>query len=113
LQPEIKHIFADGLYAKETHIPAGMRLGKHTHSYTHFSILAKGSVVVRSGKDWATYEAPACIEIKADIEHEVQALTDATWYCVHSTDETDEEKIDQVLIHKGEEQWQAGKTLTP
>lgn len=112
MEPKIAHIFADGLYAKETHIPAGMRLGKHTHSYTHFSILAKGAVVVRAGKDWFTYEAPACIEIKADIEHEVQALTDATWYCVHSTDETDTEKIDEVLILKGNEECQAGKNST-
>ena len=113
MQPKIAHIFADGLYAKETHIPAGMRLGKHTHSYTHFSILAKGFVKVTANGTWTMYQAPACIEIKANIEHEVQAVTDATWYCVHGTDETDPEKIDEVLIHKGEKPCQDGKNSTP
>ena len=46
-------------------------------------------------------EAPACIEIKAGMYHGVKALTDVVWYCIHSTDETNPDKVDQVLI-KGE-----------
>lgn len=99
----ITHIFADGLYAKETEIPAGMLLAKHLHDYTHFSILAKGRVRVWANDVMAEYEAPACIEIKANIEHEVQAITDATWYCVHATQETDPKKVDTVLITGGRE----------
>lgn len=102
MEASINHIFADGLYAKETHIPAGMRLGKHTHNYTHFSILGKGSVIVRAGGVPKVYEAPACIEIKAFVPHEVEAISDCTWYCVHATDEKDESKVDRVLIEKGE-----------
>jgi quercetin dioxygenase-like cupin family protein len=100
LEPEIKHIFADGLYAKEAHIPAGMMVFKHVHEFTHFSILAKGSVVVRVGDSIEVYDAPACIEIKANVEHDVTAVTDVTWYCVHATDEKDESKVDEVLITK-------------
>lgn len=101
MEPLIKHNFADGLYAKETHIPAGLKLAKHTHQFTHLSILASGSVRIRAGEEIKTYEAPVCIEIKAGIEHEVQALTDAVWYCIHAVDETDETKIDEVIITKG------------
>jgi quercetin dioxygenase-like cupin family protein len=97
----IRHLFADGLYAKESHVPANMLLAKHTHDYTHFSILAKGRVRVWADDVMTEYEAPACIEIKANVEHEVQAITDVTWYCIHATQETDPEKVDQVLILGG------------
>jgi quercetin dioxygenase-like cupin family protein len=101
MTPVIQHIFADGLYAKETHIPAGMLLAKHTHTYTHFSILAKGEVNVWADDQLTVYTAPACIEIRANVEHEVQAITDSTWYCVHATSATDPEKVDQILITEG------------
>jgi hypothetical protein len=32
MEPDIQHYFADNLYAKQAHIPAGLRLGKHTHA---------------------------------------------------------------------------------
>jgi quercetin dioxygenase-like cupin family protein len=101
MEPDIQHYFADNLYAKQAQIPAGLRLGKHTHTYTHLSILAKGAVYVYVDDIRHYYEAPACIEIKANLVHEVEALTDVTWYCVHATDETDETKVDEVLIQQG------------
>ena len=101
MQPLIKHNFGDGLYAKETHLPAGPKLAKHTHKFTHLSILASGRVIVRAGGKAKVYEAPTCIEIKGGIEHEVQALADSVWYCIHAVDETDETKIDEVIITKG------------
>jgi quercetin dioxygenase-like cupin family protein len=106
----IKHHFADHLYAKEMRIDAGMRVEKHMHDYTHLSILGKGRVEV---KTWETdkdglksmlreeYKAPACIEIPANVPHQITALTNAVWYCIHATDETDPAKVDQVLIEKG------------
>lgn len=101
MEPEIQHFFGDGLYAKEAHIPAGMWLQKHTHTFTHFSILARGKVsVTRDDQQTTVYVAPACIEIKAGISHAIHALEDSTWYCVHATNETDETKVDEVLIGK-------------
>jgi hypothetical protein len=37
------HHFSDGLYAKETAFTAGEAILKHTHNYSHLSILAKGN----------------------------------------------------------------------
>lgn len=96
------HHFSDGLYAKQMHIPAGHVAGTHSHSYSHLSVLAKGDVVVVVGDDYFEYSAPACIHIRANAEHKIFAKTDATWFCIHATDETDVEKIDEVLIHKGD-----------
>jgi hypothetical protein len=46
------------------------------------------------------YKAPACIKIKAGVNHVVHALEDSEWFCVHATEETDANKIDQVLIKR-------------
>lgn len=100
MEPQIKHNFADGLYAKETHLPAGLSLAKHTHQFTHLSILASGKVLVTAGEEQTIYEAPCCIEIHKGIEHEVTAITDAVWYCIHAVDETDETRVDEVIIAK-------------
>jgi quercetin dioxygenase-like cupin family protein len=97
-EPQIIHHFADHLYAKETHIPAGQTLIKHKHNFTHLSILASGKVIVANAGENHIIEAPACIEIKESMYHGVKALTDVVWYCIHATDETDPAKVDEVLI---------------
>ena len=94
----ITHHFSDGLYAKETRFPAGVAILKHTHDFSHLSILAKGKVAVMKGEAVEIVEAPACIEIKAGMTHGVKALTDCVWFCIHATDEKDVSKVDDVLI---------------
>jgi len=92
------HHFSDGLYSKEMHIPKGYTAISHKHNHSHLSILAKGSVMVTTDIDSMQYTAPACIEIKAEINHAIFALEDCVWYCIHATNETDTDKIDKVLI---------------
>lgn len=93
------HHFSDGLYAKEMHIPKGYMVGTHCHKYSHLSLLAKGSVIVHiDDADKVQYKAPACIEIAKHKHHGIEALEDSVWYCIHATEETDLENIDNVLI---------------
>lgn len=94
----ITHHFSDGLYAKEARFPAGVAILKHTHDFSHLSILAKGKVAVMKGDDVEIINAPACIEIKAGLTHGVKALEDCVWFCIHATDETDASKVDNVLM---------------
>jgi len=94
----IIHHFADQLYAKETHISEGQTLVQHQHTYSHFGVLAKGKVILANAGESQIIEAPACIEIKAGLNHGVKALTDCVWYCIHATDEKDPSKVDEVLI---------------
>lgn len=95
---EVLHHFSTGVYAKETKIPAGTTLGKHTHSYTHMSLLASGWAEVTKGEEVFTLRGPAIVEIKADTPHQVKALTDVVWFCIHATEETDEHNIDTTLL---------------
>jgi len=98
--PEIVHHFSDGLYTKQFRIPKGYMVGQHQHLYSHLSILAKGSVILKTDDYNTKYEAPACIEIKAGVTHFIEALEDTVWYCIHHTDEKDVNKIDEVLTRK-------------
>jgi mannose-6-phosphate isomerase-like protein (cupin superfamily) len=91
------HHFSDGLYAKETHIPANHWLIQHAHSYDHLSILVKGSVELTVDNKTSVIHAPACINICANTHHGVKSLTDVVWYCIHATDCTDVNQIDDVL----------------
>ena len=101
VDPKIAHHFSHGLYAKKMEIPAGYRATTHSHKFSHLSILAKGNVIVEVDGESTAYSAPACVEISAHAKHQIVALTDVVWFCVHATEETDEEKIDQVLIAEG------------
>ena len=102
-QPEIRHHFSGGVYAKETIIPAGMQLVQHAHKFEHLSILAQGTVEMIIDGCRRVVHAPACLTIQQNKHHGVKALTDTVWFCVHSTDCTDSESIDEVLIAPMEE----------
>jgi quercetin dioxygenase-like cupin family protein len=41
---------------------------------------------------------PTALIIPAGKVHRIDAITDSVWFCVHATEETDPEKVDQVLI---------------
>lgn len=94
----IAHFFSDGLYTKQMTLAKGYLATSHVHKYSHLSILAQGEVQVKVNGIISHYTAPACIEIKADSEHEIYAMQDVIWYCIHNTDEKDINKIDEVLI---------------
>jgi quercetin dioxygenase-like cupin family protein len=99
---DITHHFWPGVYGKRTVMPAGTHGVQHAHTYAHCSILKRGDVMVQDGSGvWRTHSAPACIVIPAGIRHEVRALTDAEWWCIHPSDETDPEHIDESLIEGG------------
>jgi len=93
----ISHHFGGGVYAKETLIPAGLKLTQHVHPFDHLSILASGSVLVKTPDGCCKYDGPACIFIKAGVAHEVTSLTKASWFCIHATTETDPLLIDEAL----------------
>jgi len=94
----IHHHFSSGVYAKETRIPAGYVLVQHVHKHDHLSILASGSVEMVVDGVKSVVEAPACLTIAAGKHHGIKSITDVVWYCVHATDCTDENEVDEVLV---------------
>ena len=96
----IAHHFGGGVYAKETRIPAGYLAVQHKHKFDHLSVLASGSVELSVDGEVSVVHAPKCLVIEANKEHQVRAITDAVWFCVHATDCTDADKVDEVLIQE-------------
>lgn len=94
---QVQHFFLDGLYTKRMMIPAGYEVGKHVHDFAHQSQLAKGSVLLDVDGVVTKYVAPAYMHIEAGKQHIITAITDSIWFCMHITDETDPEKIDESL----------------
>ena len=99
---EVSHHMPDdgsGVYAKGVFIPAGRTLLNHSHTFTHKSILAFGTVMVKQGRKRAvTYHGPAVLVIKNGVKHKVTSITDAYWFCIHASDENDPNMIDYSLI---------------
>ena len=98
----IEHFFSAGVYAKEARIPAGNILVQHKHKFDHLSILASGSVELIVDGVKSIIHAPACLTIEANKHHGVKSLTDVVWYCIHATECTDINEIDEVLIVAGD-----------
>ena len=96
-----KHHFSDHIYAKEMTLPKGHVALSHRHSYSHLSCLAQGECIVYTNGEQNSYKAPAMIEIKAGVEHQIEAVEDVVWFCIHATDEKDVDKIDRVAIAHG------------
>jgi quercetin dioxygenase-like cupin family protein len=100
----IHHHFAGGVYAKETRIPAGGFVVSHSHPYEHMSILASGEVMIQAESPPLPIEyllrGPAVVKIKKGVHHRITALTDAVWYCIHATDETEADLVDAAILAK-------------
>jgi mannose-6-phosphate isomerase-like protein (cupin superfamily) len=94
----IQHHFSSGVYAKETHIPAGSWLVQHAHLHDHLSILASGSVELMVDDKTSVLHAPACLTIEAGKHHGVRSITDVIWYCIHATNCADADEVDNVIV---------------
>lgn len=95
---DVKHFFSAGVYIKQMRLESGNHVLTHEHNFDHFGLLGKGSAIVDIDGNSTVYNAPCPIEIKAGLKHKITAVTDIDWFCIHATDVTDPEKIDQVLI---------------
>lgn len=95
---DIVHHFGGGVYAKQMLIRAGCSMGKHVHDFDHLSILGSGQAQLKVDGVLQSITGPLCITVQAGKVHEVHAVTDIVWFCVHKTDETDPEKVDHTLI---------------
>ena len=98
---KIAHHFSSGVYAKQMHLPADHYAESHAHEYDHLSILACGTALITVNGEETRYRAPACIEIKAGVSHKITALSPVDWFCIHATNETNADAIDEILIKKG------------
>jgi len=98
---DIAHHFAPGVYVKASRIAAGSPgLTKHTHDYTHLSVLVSGTVKVNIGGVDRILSGFHVLTVEAGVPHKVTAITDAIWLCIHATDDTNPNTVDVSLMSK-------------
>ena len=104
----LKHYFADGLYAREMFMPAGVILTGAVHKTNHICILSKGRVRVASEAGPIELVAPATIVSPPGTKRAIYALEDSVWTNIHATNETDLDKIVEELTESTAAELQGG-----
>jgi quercetin dioxygenase-like cupin family protein len=73
------------IFARQIHFQnAGDTELGHKHEFDHLTLLAKGKVKVTVNGQESEFTAPTMIYIRAELIHEITALTDnSVMYCIH------------------------------
>ena len=96
----LKHTFADGVYVREIFIPQGALIVGKIHRHSHPNFLLSGDVSVLTEEGVKRMQGPVSMISPAGTKRVVYAHSDSVWVTVHATDETDLEKIEDVVIAK-------------
>ena len=95
----LRHTFANGVYAREMTIPAGVTLTGKIHRYPCINIISKGSLVAVTDEGTYQVEAPYTFVSGAGVKKAIHALTDSVWTTVHPwVGEEDLDLIEEKLI---------------
>ena len=96
---ETLHYFADGLYGREIHVPAGTWVVGAIHGESHINVLSKGDVSVATEAGSRRIQAPATFEAVAGRKVVGFAHTDTVWTTFHAnpTNERDPDKLFDLL----------------
>lgn len=94
----IKHHYANGVYAREAYIPAGVALVGKIHKYEHLNIVSKGKIRVATEDGIKIIEAPATFVSPAGTKRAGYVLEDTVWTTLHATSQTDAQEIERAVI---------------
>ena len=108
----LKHRFADGVYVREIFIPKGMLIVGKIHRHSHPNFLMRGEVtVVTEGAGIERLKAPLSMISPAATKRVVYAHEDTVWITVHVTDDRDLDKIEEQVIAKSYDEFDASRTI--
>jgi quercetin dioxygenase-like cupin family protein len=104
-QPNVNIGCVKNLFVRQMHFAAaGDSEQGHAHSVDHVTLLAKGRMSVRINEEVTEFTAPQIIYIKAELQHELVALSDNTvTYCIHALREPSGDIIDPAMVPKSRE----------
>lgn len=84
--------FSRGLYMRELHMAAGMRVVGMRHRQEHMNLILSGRATVFTEDGCHAVEAPAIFRGSAGTQRVVLVHEDMIWVTVHRCDETDPQK---------------------
>lgn len=95
------HSFADGIYVREMLLPAGTIVVGKIHKHSHPNFILTGDVTVYTEDGGVErLQAPQSIISPAGTKRVVYAHENTVWITVHKTDETDTDKVVDLLTCK-------------
>ncbi len=93
----IRHYFAPGMYAREITIPKGTVLVGAVHKRDNLVVLSAGKLRLMTDDGFTDISAPHTMTCKAGAKNAAVALEDAVWTNFFATDETDTDKLVELL----------------
>ncbi len=107
-----RHYFADGAYAREMTIPAGVVVVGKIHKTAHICIVSKGVVdVLDESGEVRRIVAPATFVSPPGTKRAAFAVEETVWTVFHPTHETDLERIERAFIAQDFEELEASGAL--
>jgi hypothetical protein len=103
----LAHTFAPGAYARTILIPQDTLLVGKIHRHAHLNMLMQGTVSVATEEGPVLLQAPKIMVSKAGTKRVVYAHTEVIWTTVHLTEDTDLEKIEEHIIAKTYDEFDA------
>ena len=104
-QPNVNIGCVKNLFVRQMHFAnAGDSEQGHAHQFDHMTLLAKGRMSVRINDEVTEFTAPQMIYIKAELQHELVALSENTVaYCIHALREESGDILDVDMVPKSRE----------
>ena len=103
----LAHCFAPGAYARSILIPKGTLLVGKIHRHAHLNMLMHGTVSLATEEGPSILQSPKVMVSKAGTKRVVYAHTDVIWTTVHLTEQTDLARIEDEIIVKTYEDFDA------
>lgn len=104
-QPVVNIGCVANLFVRQMHFQntGDVELG-HKHQFDHLTLLGKGRLSVKVGDEVTEFVAPQMIFIKAELQHELTALSDNTVaYCIHALRESSGDILAADMVPKTKE----------
>lgn len=91
----VEHFFANGVYARQMYLPAGVLAVGKLHKFENICVVSKGVVRVTTDEGFDVITAPATFVGKAGVKRVLLALEDTIWTTFHTSIDDDLDKIEQ------------------
>jgi len=98
LDLKVNHIFAPGIYIRELSIPKNVVVIGKTHKTEHLNTILQGRCKVTINGSIKYLTAPCTFISKKGSKKVIEALEDTLWSTIHPTNETDLDKLENLLI---------------
>lgn len=103
----VEHIYGDGWYAREMHVPAGVIVSGAVHRFINSNMLARGEMILASEDGLMHVKAPYYVVSPPGTKRIAQTMTDCVWVTYLATDERDPEKIEALFTTNDEQEYLA------